>query len=138
MRRLEYLFASWRVLRSFRDYRPIRPTLARFRAWLNQFPPEARPWLLSLLNHVRYLDERAVRDMLVSQNDALLKRLKRDGIGVENVVYVQYDDAGSSSGVMLNLLRDSANILSAGCHFVDGHDSMLIYRLTNKIERGAV
>jgi hypothetical protein len=112
--------------------------MSRLNTWLDQFPPEDRRWLLSLINNVRYLDERTVRAVLVAQNDALLKRLKRDGIGIKNVIYVQYDDAGSSSGVILNLLRDAANLASAGCHFVDGHDSMLLYRLTNEIEKGAV
>lgn len=133
-----YARACWQVSRTFRDYRPAKASIRRLNEWLDQFSDDDRTPLLRLLTHVKYFDEGWVRTTLVAQNEALLRRLSRDGVTIKNVIYIQYDDAGSSSGVMLNLLKDSANIGSMGCHFIDGHHGLEISRVTNGLERGAV
>ena len=93
---------------------------------------------MKLFNTVVYLDEAAVKRSLLQQNEAILKNLAKDGVSIDHVIYVQYDDAGSSSGSMLNLLRDAANLERSGCHFVDGHDVMGLHDLTNQLSQGAI
>lgn len=85
-----------------------------------------------------YLSEERVQKILVEQNRALSARLRRAGIAPDHTVYVSLHDAGSSSPVMLNLLRDAAGLERSGCHLIDGHNGILLNKVTNELAEGAV
>jgi len=126
--------AVWR----FCDYRPQRVTFGGVNRWVNQFEKRDRKHARVLLECVINLSERDIRQILVDQNRALMRRLASVGIPPERLIYVQVDDAGSSSPVMLNMLRDAAGLERLGCHLLDSHDSMGISRTTNEVGEGAV
>lgn len=64
--------------------------------------------------------------------------LRDDGIGVANVIYVALDSAGSSSGVVLNLLRDHANLERRGAKLVHPRDVTSLQDFTKELGRGAL
>lgn len=130
--------ALWLVSWRFRDYRPQSVNVAAFRRWLRQFDRADRPHITELLTGIRYFSEHDVRRALVRQNAALLHALGKFHVGLENVIYVQFDEAGSSSPAMLNLLRDSAHLDRAGSHFLDSKDVQGLNDLTNSLETGAL
>ncbi|MBA4158167.1 MAG: hypothetical protein H0X65_11910 [Gemmatimonadetes bacterium] len=103
-----------------------------------QFPTPVRGDLLNLLNQVRFFPEAEVKSALVQLNEEVLARLEADGIGVEQVIYVSVDKAGSSSPVMLNMLRDAANLERRGARFVDSKDERGINEITNQLGTGAI
>src|ERR1700756_1228438 len=47
-------------------------------------------------------------------------------------------DAGSSSPVMLNLLRDAARSERRGCPLIDGNNSLRLHEVTNQLGEGAI
>jgi len=71
-------------------------------------------------------------------NRTILTRLKDSGIPPEKVIYIQVDDAGSSSPVMLNMLRDAANLERQKCRFVDSKNVLELHKVTNELEQGAI
>jgi Mg2+/Co2+ transporter CorC len=79
--------------------------------WINQFDERDRKHVCALLECVIYLSEQDIRQILIDQNRALMARLAAAGLPPEKLIYVQVDDAGSSSPVMLNMLRDAAGWL---------------------------
>jgi hypothetical protein len=87
---------------------------------------------------VRYFSEDETRDALVELNDRLLAHLSAAGLAEESVIYVSVHDPGSSSHVMLNLLRDAALLERRGCRFLDWRDTMRLHTLTNELEQGAI
>lgn len=91
-----------------------------------------------LLRSVIYLSETRTKEILVHQNGALMKRLSDAGLRAKNLIYVQVHDAGSSSPVMLNMLRDAAHLEKQGCKFVDARDSLRINKITNEVGEGAL
>jgi len=93
------------------------------------------PWQKSA---IVYLSEKTTKNILVQQNQALMTRLKEAGLTPDRLIYVQVHDAGSSSPVMLNLLRDAAGLDRLGCHFVDAHDSLGLNKVTNEVGEGAL
>src|SRR5437870_999505 len=91
-----------RAVAKFRGYEPQPVTQDSFRRWLNQFQdPKDRNLVLSLLDSILYLDERDVQRALLELNRRLLHRLQESGIPPEKIIYVQIDDPGSSSPVVL-------------------------------------
>lgn len=122
----------------FRDYKPLPVTFRRARRWIEQFPGKDRKAAGFLLRKVVYLSEKIVRDILVQQNQTLMNRLASAGLGPDKLIYVQVHDAGSSSPVMLNILRDAAGLDKRGCHFVDAHDSLRLTKVTNEVGEGAL
>ncbi|MGB2652140.1 MAG: hypothetical protein WAN62_00020, partial [Candidatus Acidiferrum sp.] len=107
MRSLLYgIFAAWR----FRDYKPLPVTFGRAKKWLEQFRGKDRRAAGVLLEKVVYLSEKTTRSILVQQNHTLMNRLAAAGLPADKLIYVQVHDAGSSSPVMLNLLRDAAGL----------------------------
>lgn len=131
---LSAALAAWR----FHDYKPSPVTFGRARKWVEQFKGNDRKTAEILLKKVVYLSEKTTRDILVQQNHALMTRLAAVGLPPDKLVYVQVHDAGSSSPVMLNLLRDAAGLDRLGCHFVDAHDSFGINKVTNEVGEGAL
>lgn len=135
---LPSLRAIWKVLFYFRDYRPQPVTLSSLWKWLSQYPSSSRNYLLRLLDVVIYLSEKVTVQNLISLNQDILERLNSDGIGVRRIIYVAIDTAGSSSHVMLNLLRDAENLERKGANFADSRDARTLQDLTNKLEYGAI
>lgn len=128
-----------RVLRKFSDYRPQPVSRQRFNDWINQFPSdEDKRHIINVLNQVTYLTEDQTREGLAHQSDALLRRLQQVGVPPERVIYVQYDDPGSSSPVMLNLLRDTGQLEKRGCRLVDANRELELYKATNAVGEGAI
>jgi hypothetical protein len=120
------------------DYRPQGVSLARARQWLQQFPKADRRAICKILNHIVYFSERQTTKILIEQNDALLKKLKAAGLSHRNIIYVQIHDAGSSSPVMVNLVRDGGRLETLGCRFIDSRNSMGVNHLTNRLTEGAI
>ena len=138
MKDLAYVPGVLRAWWKFRTYKPSRVTPSRIFQWLRQYPSEHRGLLLRLLNLVEYLGEEEIERALVEANAGILDRLAADGIGVERVIYVQHDEAGSSSPVMLNLLRDAARLERSGARFVDGRDQNSLSKVTAELGTGAI
>ncbi len=128
----------WRYIRRFPDYRPQPVTVGRLESWTSQFSEKDAKAARTLLDRIVYLSEETVQKILVEQNRALSARLRRAGIAPDHTVYVSLHDAGSSSPVMLNLLRDAAGLERSGCHLVDGHNGILLNKVTNELAEGAV
>ena len=122
----------------FHDYKPSPVTFSRTKKWIEQFNGKDRRTAKLLLEKVVYLSEKTTRNILVQQNQALMTRLAAAGLAPDKLVYIQVHDAGSSSPVMLNLLRDAAGLDRLGCHFVDAHDSLKLNKLTNEVGEGAL
>ena len=91
-----------------------------------------------LLDRILYFSESDTRRILVEQNAALVRRLRDAGIPQKKLIYIQVHDPGSSSPVMLNLLRDAAGLERTGCQFVDSRDALGINKATNKYGEGAL
>lgn len=134
----------WRFLYSirarfrFHDYKPQPITLTSIGRWIRQFEKCDRRIASLLLNQVIYLSERATRQILVEQNSALMDRLAQAGLPRKKLIYVQVGDAGSSSPVMLNILRDAAGLERLGCRFLDSRDAMGLSKTTNQLGEGAL
>ena len=126
------------TVRRFPGYLPQPVTLKTINRWLNQFASEDRRHLRSLLRHIIYLSETRVKKILLEQNAALMQRLALAGLPPDKLIYVQVDDAGSSSPVMLNLLRDAAGLEQRGCNFLDSRDIAGFNQMTNRLEEGAL
>jgi len=131
-------FYNLQAIRRFAGYQPQPVTLKGIKRWINQFKPEDRKYVSRLLKNVIYLSEATVRRILIEQNEALMRRLAEAGLPPEKLIYVQVHEAGSSSPVMLNLLRDAARLEQRGCRFLDANDTLGLNRLTNEIAEGAL
>ena len=129
-----FLRARW----TFRDYRPQAVTFPSILRWLRQFQDEDRRAVLWLLSRVEYISEGRAKDLLVSVNEILLSRLQGSGIEEKNIIYVQMHDPGSSSPVMLNMVRDASLLENRGCHFIDSKDVRGLHDLTKRLEKGAI
>ena len=122
----------------FRDYKPMPISLLSVDRWIRQFKRDDWTLVGQLLDNVIYLSEKTTRKILVDQNAALMSRLVAAGLSPKQLIYVQVHDAGSSSPVMLNILRDAAGLERRGCRFVDGHDSLRLNATMNEIGEGAL
>ena len=121
-----------------RDYKPQPVNFKQVRKWLQQFEKHDRPAAADLLNRIVYFSEAKTRRILVNQNDALLKKLRTSSLRLQNAIYVQLHDAGSSSPAMLNTLRDAARLERLGCKFIDSRDALRLHRTTNELGEGAI
>jgi hypothetical protein len=107
-------------------------------SWLTQFQEDDRGAALELLDLVHYFSERDTEKALLRLNERLMSRLERSKIASNKLIYVQIHEAGSSSPVILNLLRDIARLERRGCRFVDGRDTRGLHDLTSQLEDGAI
>jgi hypothetical protein len=131
----------WQLSRSvlrFRRYKPQPITVKTMNNWLQQFGSTDQTYLLDFLSQVIYISEEQTRELLVKRNGALLQKLAKAGIPLNKIIYVQFDDAGSSSAVMLNLLKESARLERQQCHFLDSKDIKGLHELTKELGEGAV
>lgn len=129
---------AFRATRRFPDYRPRPVTFRSVWKWLSQFPNENRKELLRLLGKVIYFSEAQTCRALVDLNQELLMMLIKEGITPESIVYVQVAEAGSSSGVMLNMLRDASNLEKRGCQLLDCKDMLNLHKVTAQLGSGAI
>ncbi len=128
----------WRILTAFRGYRPQSVTPLVAWRWLNQFPLALRFPILSLLDDIVFVSEKETEDYLRMGNVEVLNRLESDGFGPENIIYVSLDLAGSSSGVMLNILRDIENMERRHAKFIHSSDGDEMTRFSNELGGGAI
>lgn len=105
---------------------------------MRQFSQNDAKAALTLLDRIVYLSEETVERILREQNRALVARLRKAGIDPEHTIYVSLHDAGSSSPVMLNLLRDASGLERTKCHLIDGNNGILLNRVTNQLGEGAL
>lgn len=91
-----------------------------------------------LLDNVIYLSESMTREILVNQNAELMRRLNGAGLPAKKLIYVSFHEAGSSSPVMLNLLRDSARLERLGCRLIDGRNTLGLIKAMNEVGEGAL
>ena len=131
---VSYIRAAWRL----RSYKPKKVTLKSLIGWAGQFPKDCRPNLIRLVANLRFVSEKETIRHLVELNNEILCALRKDGIGIQNVIYVSTDKAGSSSGVMLNLLRDNANLERRKAKFLHSGEGINIQKLTIKLGSGAI
>lgn len=131
---VSYLRALWRL----RGYKPKRVTAATLIKWAIQFPCDCLVDLFRLAANLRFISEQETIDYLVDLNGKVIRALEKDGIDIQNVIYVSTDTAGSSSGVMLNLLRDHANLEKQGANFFHSGEGIKIQQCTIQLGRGAI
>jgi hypothetical protein len=110
-------------------------TFRTLNTWLQQFNGKDQKWLLELLSEVIFISKHETRELLVKRNEALLQKLSQDGIPLSKVIYVQFDDAGSRSAVMLNMLKDSARLERQPCVFIDSRDIRGLHEATKTLGR---
>lgn len=130
-------FYAWAVHR-FSGYKPQPVTIKSVAKWLNQFDEKDRLAIMQLLRQITYLSEKETENLIVTLNAKLLERLSVAGISLKNVIYMQVHDPGSSSVVILNMLRDRARLERQGCYFIDSKNVRELYEVTSKLEQGAI
>ncbi len=131
-------YNSVRAALRFHDYKPKPLTFLSVHRWLKQFEKQDQKHAAIFLENVIYLSERDTRRILVEQNEALMIRLANAGIPAKKLIYVQVHDPGSSSPVMLNMLRDASNLERRGCRFIDSRDSFGLNAITSELKEGAL
>lgn len=134
LRAVSYIRAAWRL----RSYEPKKVTLGSLIEWTRQFPKDYRTDLIRLVANLRFISEKETIGYLVDLNQKVLCALQKDGIGIHNVIYVSTSTAGSSSSVMLSLLRDHANLERQGATLLHYGEAMKIQQYTRKLKRGAI
>ncbi len=135
---LKILRISFRILTEFHTYKPQKLTLKIFFNWLKQFPRHLHSHLLTLVNQIIYISEKEAKHYLVDLNKEILNRLSAANINPNQIIYIQIDDAGSSSPVMLNLLRDAANLIRRGCILIDSRNTKCLLEKTSGITQSAI
>jgi hypothetical protein len=123
---------------SFPGYRPQPITVESFYRWINQFDEKDIKDVLRLLGHIIYISEKQTEDILVRLNNELIKQLLAKNISKRHIIYVQMHDPGSSSPLMLNILRDRGRLDQSGCRFIDWKDILGFSRVTSDLEQGAI
>ena len=103
-----------------------------------QFPAEFRSDLIRLAANIRFISEQETIGSLVELNRGVLRALEADKVAIDRVIYMTTDSAGSSSGVMLNLLRDRGNLEQRGARFLHSQDANGIRKTTMELEFGAI
>lgn len=122
----------------FRGYSPQRVLPRSVWNWLKQYPIEDRALVKNATAHLQYINERDFTDGLCDRNKALLTKLTASGISNKNIIYVSVGDAGSSSHMVLNLLRDRALLENSGCVLIHAADSRKLFEVTTRIGSGAI
>ncbi len=135
---ISYLPYFIKTVRRFHEYKPQRVTFRSMTRWLKQFDRKDLKPILELLDEVIYLSEKEVETALISLNDTLLDQLSNSRIPPNHVIYIQVHEAGSSSPVILNMLRDGARLERKGCKFLDSKDVRGLINATNELEQGAI
>jgi hypothetical protein len=135
MRRTLY---SIRAALRYRGYKPQPLKFFSVLRWLNQFDGNDRNLAERLLDNVIYLSEDTTREILLKLNYELMRRLREAGLPAKKLIYISFHEAGSSSEVILNLLRDSANLERLGCRLVHLRDTLGLVKAMNEVGEGAL
>ena len=133
-----FLRVLWKVLTQFRGYEPQPVGLVSLYRWLAQLPPSKRADACLLLDNVLFINQKRIKAALLALNDAVTERLKEDDIGPERTIYVSIDTAGSSSHVILNMLRDACNLERKKATLIDSKNIIEIAEETGKLKQGAI
>lgn len=129
-----YLWASIH----FPGYKPQPITLKTFSRWIGQFDQKDTSVILNLLSQVIYITEKQTESFLMELNTNLLGRLRQEAIQLDKIIYVQMHDPGSSSSVMLNMLRDRGRLERKGCRFIDWKDVQGFSDAMSELGEGAI
>jgi len=129
-----YILAKWK----FHDYIPQPVNFTTVTAWIDQFPLSDQKYLFTLLRHVTYINSKQTLRIVCDLNRQLLKQLAKEGIPPSKVIYVQVDDAGSSSHWMLALLKHTERLENLGCTFLDSKNVRGLNEATTRLEGGAI
>ncbi|MDH4164476.1 MAG: hypothetical protein OEW15_17580 [Nitrospirota bacterium] len=132
-----FRFYTWAVFH-FSDYKPQPVTIPRVAKWLSQFDEKDKQSIIDLLHQVNYISEKQTESLIVKLHANLWERLAAVNITSKNIIYVHLHDPGSSSSVMLNMLRDRALLERRGSHFVDSKNVRELHEITSKLEQGAI
>lgn len=122
----------------YHDYSPQPVSVASINKWKSQFDKKDRKLAWKLFQEIIYFSEVDTKKILIRQNKAMTANLLKAGLPTKKLIYVQTDDAGSSSPVMLGMLRDAARLQQRGCKLVDGRDGIRINNVTKTLEEGAI
>jgi hypothetical protein len=134
----------WRFLHSlraalrFHDYHPQPVSVGSATRWMKQLDKKDLKLAWKLLDKVIYLSEAETKKILLHQNSVLMSNLHKAGLPSKKLIYVQTDDAGSSSPMMLGMLRNAAGLEQLGCTLLDGRDAFGINEATKRLEEGAI
>lgn len=121
-----------------RGYLPKNVTPMSVWEWLQQFPSEDRHLVKKATAYLKFVKAKEFADDLYDRNLALLQKLRAANIEYKNIIYVSVGEAGSSSHMVLNLLRDRALLENFGCKLIDSADSRALLEQTNRIGNGAI
>lgn len=136
---LEYLKAIYRILLICNDYKPQKVSLYSFYQWLNQFPAREHVAILRLFNSLIYFNEKETKKILFNLNKELTEFIfENSEIGYPNIIYATFSSPGSSSHVMLNILRDTANLERKKAKFIDITNAEILSYVTNKLGEGLI
>ena len=124
--------------RRLRCYQPKKVTFLAVLHWAHQFPEKYRTELVRLVANIRFVSEDETICHLVALNGKVLEALKADGLSAKSVIYITTDTAASSSSVMLDLLRNRANLERKGARFLHSGEGEAIHEATMELERGAI
>lgn len=127
-----------RTAYKLRGYEPQRVTFNSVLNWSKQFPPTYRTQLIRLAANLQLISEKETIAALLELNSRVTNALKEDGVNEKNLIYVTTDSAGSSSGVMLDLLRRWANLEKKGATFLHASDGEEIQKKTLELNVGAI
>lgn len=130
----------WAVMaaRRLRGYEPSKVTVMSVMRWARQFPSSYRTELIRLAARLRLITEREIISSLLELNSRVTEALRADGVSERNIIYVTTDTAGSSSGVMLDLLRRRANLELKGATFLHAGEGEAIQAKTMELGVGAI
>ena len=132
------LWWAARTAYKLRGYEPRRVTIASVLKWSRQFPSTYRTQLVRLAANLQFISEEETIAALLDLNNRVIKALREDGVTEQNIVYVTTDSAGSSSEVMLDLLRRWANLEKKGANFFHASDGEQIQKKTLELKVGAI
>jgi hypothetical protein len=135
---VESLYRQLVATNRFYDYEPQHVTWKSLRKWLQQYDRKDQRSLLLLLDYVIYYSRKDTAELLVRLNDDLLLRLAAAGVSPKHVIYVQIHEAGSSSPLMLSMLRDCGHLERKGCRRVDWKDVQELHNLAVRLGFGAI
>ncbi len=135
---MRQFIACARVAFRCRDYKPQSISIRLAQKWLQQFEKQDRRAITALMDRIIYFSEAQTRRILLNQNDAILRKLTKSGLRLRNVIYAHIHEAGSSSPMMLALLRDAARLERLGCKFIGSREVLNLNRMTNELEEGAL
>lgn len=122
----------------FRKYRPQKVTPWSVLRWLHQYPKNERELVKKAALRLQQVNERDMISSLVESNTALIRELKEANIPYKNIIYVSVSNAGSSSQLILHLLRDAARLENLGCKLIDAGNSAELHRTTAQLGSGAI